>query len=81
MEALQVLVKGMKMESLTAALLTSAACGLGALVVIVRTVSEHRAAKDKIQRARNRRTESLQRAEQEVLRYRQLSQCGEHQKL
>ncbi|XP_047229838.1 fatty-acid amide hydrolase 1 isoform X2 [Girardinichthys multiradiatus] len=71
MEALQGLVKGMKMESQTAALLTSAACGLGALVVIVRTVSEHRAAKDKIQRARNRRTESLQRAEQEVLRYRQ----------
>ncbi|KAK5616254.1 hypothetical protein CRENBAI_015162 [Crenichthys baileyi] len=71
MEALQDLVKGIKIESQTAALLTSAACGLGALVVIVRTVSEHRAAKDKIQRARIRRTESLQRAEQEVLRYRQ----------
>ncbi|KAM4739181.1 fatty-acid amide hydrolase 1 [Anableps anableps] len=71
METLQGLVKGVKVESQTAALLTSAACGLGALLVVMRTVSGHRAAKEKIQRAKSRRTESLQRAEQEVLRYKQ----------
>uniref|UniRef100_A0A3P9L5E7 Fatty acid amide hydrolase n=1 Tax=Oryzias latipes TaxID=8090 RepID=A0A3P9L5E7_ORYLA len=55
----------------TAVQLTAAACGAGALVVLLRTVSRRRAARDKIQRARTRRTESLQRAEQEVQRYRQ----------
>uniref|UniRef100_A0A1A8LFP1 Fatty-acid amide hydrolase 1 n=1 Tax=Nothobranchius pienaari TaxID=704102 RepID=A0A1A8LFP1_9TELE len=55
----------------TASLLTTAACGLGALLVLVRSVSSRRAAKEKIQRARTRRTESLHRAEQAVLRYRQ----------
>uniref|UniRef100_A0A3B5LVA6 Amidase domain-containing protein n=1 Tax=Xiphophorus couchianus TaxID=32473 RepID=A0A3B5LVA6_9TELE len=62
----------MLVESQTAVLLTSVVCGVGALLMVVQTVSGHRAAKDKIQRARNRRTESLQRAEQEVLRYKQL---------
>uniref|UniRef100_A0A1A7WT04 Fatty-acid amide hydrolase 1 n=3 Tax=Iconisemion striatum TaxID=60296 RepID=A0A1A7WT04_9TELE len=52
-------------------MLTTAACGLGALLVLVRSVSARRAAKEKIQRARTRRTESLHRAEQVVLRYRQ----------
>uniref|UniRef100_A0A1A8SJI2 Fatty acid amide hydrolase n=1 Tax=Nothobranchius rachovii TaxID=451742 RepID=A0A1A8SJI2_9TELE len=55
----------------TANLLTTAACGLGALLVLVRSVSSRRAAKEKIERARTRRTESLHRAEQAVLRYRQ----------
>ncbi|XP_005795802.1 fatty-acid amide hydrolase 1 [Xiphophorus maculatus] len=72
METLKDLVEGVKVESQTAVLLTSAVCGVGALLMVVQTVSGHRAAKDKIQRARNRRTESLQRAEQEVLRYKQL---------
>lgn len=72
METLKDLVEGVKVESQTAVLLTSVVCGVGALLMVVQTVSGHRAAKDKIQRARNRRTESLQRAEQEVLRYKQL---------
>uniref|UniRef100_A0A3B3Z182 Fatty-acid amide hydrolase 1 n=1 Tax=Poecilia mexicana TaxID=48701 RepID=A0A3B3Z182_9TELE len=71
METLKDLVRGVKVDSQAAVLLTSAACGVGALLMVVRTVSEHRAVKNKIQRARSRRTESLQRAEQEVLRYKQ----------
>ncbi|XP_035997184.1 vitamin D3 hydroxylase-associated protein [Fundulus heteroclitus] len=67
METLQ----DLKMDNQTAALLASAACGLGALLVLMRSASRHRAAEDKIQRARSRRTESLQRAEQEVLRFRE----------
>ncbi|XP_054908534.1 fatty-acid amide hydrolase 1 [Poeciliopsis prolifica] len=72
MESLKDLMMGVKVESQTAVLLTSAACGVGALLMVAQTVRGHRAAKDKIQRARSRRTESLQRAEQEVLRYKQL---------
>ncbi|XP_043984263.1 vitamin D3 hydroxylase-associated protein-like [Gambusia affinis] len=72
METLKDLVKGVMVESQTAVLLTSVACGVGALLMVVQTVTGNRAAKDKIQRARSRRTESLQRAEQEVLRYKQL---------
>ncbi|XP_038126751.1 fatty-acid amide hydrolase 1 [Cyprinodon tularosa] len=71
METLQDLVKGVKMERQTVALLSSAACGVGALLVVFKTVSDHRAANEKTERARSRRTESLQRAEQEVLRYKQ----------
>uniref|UniRef100_A0A3P9JB35 Fatty-acid amide hydrolase 1 n=1 Tax=Oryzias latipes TaxID=8090 RepID=A0A3P9JB35_ORYLA len=65
------LIPGWKLDQRTAVQLTAAACGAGALVVLLRTVSRRRAARDKIQRARTRRTESLQRAEQEVQRYRQ----------
>ncbi|XP_028260637.1 vitamin D3 hydroxylase-associated protein-like [Parambassis ranga] len=54
-----------------AALLTGAVCGVGALVVLVRKVNSRMETKEKIQRARNRRTESLQRAEQTLLRYQQ----------
>lgn len=54
-----------------AALLTGAACGVGALVVLVRKVNSHMETKEKIQRARDRRTESLRRAEQALLRYKQ----------
>uniref|UniRef100_A0A3B3VQK8 Fatty-acid amide hydrolase 1 n=1 Tax=Poecilia latipinna TaxID=48699 RepID=A0A3B3VQK8_9TELE len=71
METLKDLVRGVKVDSQAAVLLTSAACGVGALLMVMRTVSEHQTVNDKIQRARSRRTENLQRAEQEVLRYKQ----------
>ncbi|XP_029002925.1 vitamin D3 hydroxylase-associated protein-like [Betta splendens] len=64
------LLQGMELDSWTAALLTSAACGVGALVVLVHRVTRHQQATEKIQRARKWRTESLERAEQAVLRYR-----------
>ncbi|XP_037530668.1 fatty-acid amide hydrolase 1 [Nematolebias whitei] len=64
-------LQDVKMDKRTAALLTTAACGLGVLLVLVRSVSSRRAAKVKVQRARSRRTESLQRAEQQVLLFRQ----------
>ncbi|XP_076583085.1 fatty-acid amide hydrolase 1 [Chaetodon auriga] len=69
MEKLKQCLRGVELDSGTAALLTGAACVVGALLVMVRKVNSHQAAKDKIQRARDRRTESLQRAEQAVLRY------------
>uniref|UniRef100_UPI0037E8888E fatty-acid amide hydrolase 1 n=1 Tax=Semicossyphus pulcher TaxID=241346 RepID=UPI0037E8888E len=55
----------------TAALVTGAACGVGALVVLVRKFSSHLKTKEKIRRARARREESLQRAEQAVLQYKE----------
>ncbi|XP_072245751.1 fatty-acid amide hydrolase 1 [Leuresthes tenuis] len=64
-------VQDVKLDSRTVSLLTTAACGVGALLVLVRTVSGHRTTKEKIQSARERRTESLQRAEQAVLRYKE----------
>lgn len=63
-------LRGLEMDKRSGALLTTAACGLGVLLVLVRTVSGRQTAKVKIERARSRRTESLQRAEQAVLRYR-----------
>uniref|UniRef100_A0A8C4DZ09 Fatty-acid amide hydrolase 1 n=1 Tax=Dicentrarchus labrax TaxID=13489 RepID=A0A8C4DZ09_DICLA len=64
-------LQGVELDNRTAALVTGAACGVGALVVLVRKVSSHQEAKDKIRRARTRRTESLQRAEQAVLQYKE----------
>lgn len=64
------LLQGLKLDNRTALQLAAAACGAGALAVLLRTVSRRRAARDKIQRARTRRTESLQRAERELQRYR-----------
>lgn len=65
------LIPGVELEGRTAALLAAAAaCGVGALVVLVHKVSSHQKTTEKIQRARKRRTESLERAEQAVLRYR-----------
>ncbi|XP_029988879.1 fatty-acid amide hydrolase 1 [Sphaeramia orbicularis] len=61
----------MELDKRTAALLTAAACGVGAVVVLVQKVSRHQEAKKRIQKATNLRTESLRRAEQEVLRYKQ----------
>ncbi|XP_008302201.1 fatty-acid amide hydrolase 1 isoform X2 [Stegastes partitus] len=54
-----------------AALLTAAACAAGAVAVLMRSIRRHREAKEKIQKARDRRTESLQRAEEAVLRYKE----------
>ncbi|KAF6719175.1 Fatty-acid amide hydrolase 1 [Oryzias melastigma] len=64
------LLQGLKLDNRTALQLAAAACGAGALAVLLRTVSRRRAARDKIHRARTRRTESLQRAERELQRYR-----------
>lgn len=64
-------IKRVKMDNWTAALLTGVACIVGYLVVRVKKINSLRQAEEKIQRARNRRDESLQRAEQAVLRYKQ----------
>ncbi|CAK6955366.1 fatty-acid amide hydrolase 1 [Scomber scombrus] len=72
MASAQLFVHGLEVDSRTAALLTGAACVMGALVVLVRRVNSHQEAEKKIQKARNRRAESLQRAEQAVLEYKEL---------
>uniref|UniRef100_A0A3B4FEB1 Fatty-acid amide hydrolase 1 n=1 Tax=Pundamilia nyererei TaxID=303518 RepID=A0A3B4FEB1_9CICH len=64
-------IKRVKMDNWTAALLTGVACIVGYLVVRVKKINSLRQAEEKIKRARNRRDESLQRAEQAVLRYKQ----------
>lgn len=64
-------LKGLELDRRTAALATSAACFLGALAVLVRKVDSQQKTKKKIQRALTRRTESLQRAEQALLQYRE----------
>ncbi|KAM4549305.1 fatty-acid amide hydrolase 1 [Odontesthes bonariensis] len=71
MQTIGQFVQGVKMDGRIASLLTTAVCGVGALLVLVRTVSGRRTTREKIQRARERRTESLQRAEQAVLRYKE----------
>ncbi|KAM3876160.1 fatty-acid amide hydrolase 1 [Diretmus argenteus] len=55
---------------LTWTILTATACGLGALVLLVKSFSRQQA-KDKVLKARHRRAESLLRAEQAVQRYRE----------
>ncbi|XP_074491656.1 vitamin D3 hydroxylase-associated protein-like isoform X1 [Sebastes fasciatus] len=69
MENVKQFLQRVELDNRTAALLTAAACGLGALVVLVQKVYSHQEAQDKMQRARNRRAQSLQRAEQAVLQY------------
>lgn len=71
MENVRQFLRGLKLDSRTATLLTGAACGVGALVVLVRKVSIQQVSKEKIQRARDRRAESVQRAEEAVLRYKE----------
>ncbi|KAK2835629.1 hypothetical protein Q5P01_016113 [Channa striata] len=71
MEHVKELLCGVELDRRAAALLTGAACGVGALVVLVGKVSSHQTAMEKIQRARNRRSESLQRAEEAVRRYKE----------
>ncbi len=69
MENVKQFLPSVELDNRTAALLTGAACGVGAVVVLVRRISSHQQAKKKIQRARDRRAESLQRAELAVLQY------------
>uniref|UniRef100_A0A3Q0RZA6 Fatty acid amide hydrolase n=1 Tax=Amphilophus citrinellus TaxID=61819 RepID=A0A3Q0RZA6_AMPCI len=57
--------------NVTVALLTGVGCCIGALVVLVKKINSHREMKEKIERARNRRDESLQQAEEVVLQYKQ----------
>lgn len=71
MDNVKQFLQGVELDKRTAALLTTGACVTGALVVLVRKVNSHREAKEKIQRARNRRAESLRRAEQAVLDYKE----------
>ncbi|XP_070687938.1 fatty-acid amide hydrolase 1 [Pempheris klunzingeri] len=71
MENLKQLLQAEELQNWSAALLTAAACGVGALLVLLRRLRSSREATAKIQRARDRRAESLQRAEQAVLRYKQ----------
>uniref|UniRef100_A0A8C2WJE2 Fatty-acid amide hydrolase 1 n=1 Tax=Cyclopterus lumpus TaxID=8103 RepID=A0A8C2WJE2_CYCLU len=62
-------LQGARLDGRTAALLTGAACGAGALLALVHQVYRHQVAKEKMQRARNRRADGLQRAEEAVLQY------------
>nr|XP_019936037.1 PREDICTED: fatty-acid amide hydrolase 1 isoform X2 [Paralichthys olivaceus] len=71
MEDLMQLWHRAEVDKRTAALLAGAACGAGAAVLMIRKMIRFREAKDKIQRARERRTESLQRAEEAVLRFKE----------
>ncbi|XP_075895434.1 fatty-acid amide hydrolase 1 isoform X1 [Nelusetta ayraudi] len=63
------LLQGTEPDRRTAGLLAGGACVAGALAVLVSKFNNHRQVKAKIQRARDRRTESLRRAEEAVLRY------------
>lgn len=71
MKTVNQFLQGMELDSRTAALLTAAACGVGALVVLVQKVTSYQKTMEKIQRARNRRIESLERTEQAVLQYKE----------
>lgn len=71
MENVQQLLNGVELDKRTAVLLTGGVCIAGAVAVLMGKVNIHREAKDKIRRARNRRTESLQRAEQAVISYKE----------
>ncbi|KAM8874130.1 fatty-acid amide hydrolase 1 isoform 2-T2 [Spinachia spinachia] len=71
MEKVKLFLQGVGLDRRTAALLTGAACGAGALVVLLLKVQTRREAQDKIRRAKDRRADSLQRAEQAVRRYKQ----------
>lgn len=55
----------------TAAMVTGAACGFGALLVLLQKFSSNQKTKEKIRRARARRDDSLQRSEQAVLQYKE----------
>lgn len=73
MDIVKELLKGTELGSrLAASMVTGAACTTGALVVlVVQKVWSQRQGRQKIQRARERREESLQRAEEAVLRYKE----------
>lgn len=63
------LLQGALPDRRTFGLLAGGTCVAGALAVLLSKFNSHRQAKAKIQRARDRRTESLRRAEEAVLRY------------
>ncbi|XP_073331917.1 fatty-acid amide hydrolase 1 [Pagrus major] len=77
MDNVKLYLRGVELDRRTAAGLAGAVGVVGALTVLVRTVSSRRVAKEKIQRARDRRDESLQRAEQAVLRYKESHPLGD----
>uniref|UniRef100_A0A3Q3VIG4 Fatty-acid amide hydrolase 1 n=1 Tax=Mola mola TaxID=94237 RepID=A0A3Q3VIG4_MOLML len=60
-------LQGAELDGEAATLLTVVACVVGALVVVAQRVNSRRKAKEKIQRARDRRAESLQQAEEAVI--------------
>ncbi|KAG7514587.1 hypothetical protein JOB18_038148 [Solea senegalensis] len=70
MEKATQFIHSVEMDKRTAALLTTGACAAGAAVLLFRKISSYQEAKSKIQRARARRTESLQHAQEAVQRYR-----------
>ncbi|XP_059196404.1 fatty-acid amide hydrolase 1-like [Centropristis striata] len=72
MDNVKQFLQGVELDIWMAALLTGAACAVGALVLLVQKVHSHQETRGKIQRARERRTESVQRAEQAVLQYKKL---------
>ena len=76
MEQVKLYLPGAELDNRTAAQLAGAACVVGALTVLVRMVSSRRVTKEKIRRARSRRDESLQRAEQAVLQYKESVRAG-----
>lgn len=69
MEEMRNLVLGVKLDKRTALVLTGGACAAGALVVLLWEVYNRRQAQAKIRRARTRRDESLCRAAEAVLQY------------
>lgn len=69
MENLKQLLNEVALDKRTAVLLTGGVCFAGAVAVLVGKVNIHREAREKIRRARNRRTESLQQAERAVFSY------------
>uniref|UniRef100_A0A3Q0S6Y3 Fatty-acid amide hydrolase 1 n=1 Tax=Amphilophus citrinellus TaxID=61819 RepID=A0A3Q0S6Y3_AMPCI len=71
MQNIEQFVKRVMTYNVTVALLTGVGCCIGALVVLVKKINSHREMKEKIERARNRRDESLQQAEEVVLQYKQ----------
>ncbi|XP_059196403.1 vitamin D3 hydroxylase-associated protein-like [Centropristis striata] len=72
MDHVKQFLRGVELDNRMAALVTGAACGVGALVLLVQKVHSHHETRGKIQRARERRTDSVQRAEQAVLQYKKL---------
>ncbi|KAM9849339.1 fatty-acid amide hydrolase 1 [Aulostomus maculatus] len=75
MEHVKQFLNELEMDNRTATMLTGAACIVGALVVLVRKVNNHHETRETIQRARDRRDESLRRAEQAVVQYKMSHQA------
>lgn len=71
LENIEQFIKGVKMDNWAVALLTGATCVVGSVVMLVKKISSHRETEGKTKRARKRREESLQQAEQAVLRYKE----------